>query len=168
MNASMKSAILLTGLLFTGVLCAQNYTRDAGIRLGDYFSGTYRQFSSDDEAMEGVLFVGRHGVTISVLKEYFSPAFFRFSENVFFEYGFGAHIGFRYLDSYKVFNRRYVLDDKRFTPLLGLDGIVGLEYRFPDLPVTISTDFRPYFEYSTIQIFSIYLKSVGISLKYRF
>jgi len=53
-------------------------------------------------------------------------------------------------------------------PLLGIDGLVGVEYRFPEFPALISLDMRPYFEYSTIQIFSIYLQSIGISFKYRF
>ena len=164
----MKGRLLFIGILFSCSLSAQNYTRDIGVRVGDYFTLSGRQFTADDEALELMLFIGRHGVTGTFLKEYFIPAFERFSGNIFFEYGFGAHIGFRILDSYRVFNRRYLLDDKRFTPLLGLDGYIGIEYRFPDLPLIISTEFKPYFEYSTIQIFSIYLKSVGISIKYRF
>lgn len=164
----MRNVLMVIGLLLASTLCAQNYTRDAGIRGVDYLSITGRQFSEDNEALEGMLFIGRHGMTFTILKEYFTPAFRRFSENMFFEYGFGAHIGFRYMDSYQVLNRRYILDDQKFTPLLGIDGLIGLEYRFPEFPIILSTDFKPYFEYSTIQIFSIYLKSIGISIKYRF
>jgi hypothetical protein len=72
------------------------------------------------------------------------------------------------MDHYQVLNRTYVLDEKQFTPLLGVDGGVGLEYRFAEFPVVMAVDWRPYFEYSTTQIFSIYLQSVGLSLKYRF
>jgi hypothetical protein len=164
----MRSLLVIIGLLLAGIMSAQNYTRDAGIRVGDYFSATARLHVKDDEAIEAMLFIGRHGSTATILKEYFQPAFSSISEYLYFEYGFGAHIGFRYIDRYQILNRTYVLDEQRFTPLLGLNGIIGLEYRFHNFPVIVGTDFKPYFEYSTIQIFSVYLKSVGISIKYRF
>ena len=107
-------------------------------------------------------------MTITVLKEYFQPLSGRVSDNLFFEYGFGAHAGFRNIKKYKVFHRTYILEERTFTPLLGIDGLVGLEYRFPEFPFVISVDAKPYFEYSVIQIFSIYLHSIGVSLKYKF
>jgi hypothetical protein len=147
---------------------AQNYTRDAGIRLGDHFIATYRQYDHADQALEGLLFIGRHGMTVTVLKEYFQPAFKEASDNLYFIYGFGAHVGFRNTDSYQVFNRTYILENQTFTPLIGVDGMAGIEYRFPEFPVILGMDIRPYFEYSITQIFSLYLQSVGISLKYKF
>jgi hypothetical protein len=157
---------LLTFLSITAG--AQNYTRDAGIRVGDYFSATYRMFIEEDQAFEGMFFIGRHGATFTILKEQFIPALGQISENLRFEFGYGAHVGFRYTDHYKVLNRTYDLGDYRMSPLLGIDGLVGIEYRFPDLPVVMSIDIKPYFEYSTIQIFDLYLQSIGISIKYRF
>jgi hypothetical protein len=169
MNCKKKQLLLLVlGLLLPIMVNAQNYTRDAGVRVGDHFSGTFRQFSEDDRATEGMLFIGRRGFTFTLLKEYFQPALGSISENLFFEYGFGAHAGFSYIDHYTVLNRTYLLDDYRFTPLFGLDGIIGLEYRFPEFPFLISLDIKPCFEYSLIQYFNINLNTVGISLKYRF
>jgi hypothetical protein len=164
----MRRILLVFGLFIAGSVYAQNYTRDAGVRLGDSFSATYRQYPDDEQALEGLLFIGRGGMTITILKEFFTPALGHISENFYFQYGFGAHLGFRYIDHYKVLNRTYQLEEWRFTPLLGIDGLAGLEYRFPEFPILISFDIRPYFEYSTTQIFSIYLKSIGISIKYRF
>jgi hypothetical protein len=164
----MNRILLLFGLFVMGNVNAQNYTRDAGLRLGDSFTATVRQRLHDKEAIEGLLYIGRGGMTITVMKEYFVPAFSKISANLFLMYGFGAHIGFRNMDHYEVLNRTYLLDEWRFTPLLGVDGLVGVEYRFPEFPVLISMDMRPYFEYSTTQIFSIYMKSIGISFKYRF
>ena len=164
----MRNVMLVFGILFACRLCAQNYTRDAGIRLGDYFSATYRQYTEADEALEGLLFIGRHGMTATVLKEYFQPAFSHLSDNLILNYGFGAHVGLRYIDRYKVFNRTYRLESYTLTPLVGVDGLIGLEYRFPEFPFLLGIDLKPYFEYSTAPIFSIYLQSLGISLKYRF
>jgi hypothetical protein len=164
----MRISILVAGLLISGLMNAQNYTRDAGLRVGDYFTLSYRQFIEEDMAVEGLLFFGRNGVTVTVLKEMFQPALGHISDNLYFQYGFGAHIGYRYTDRYKVLNRTYQLTDYRFSPLLGIDGMAGFEYRFPDFPVIVGVDIRPYFEYTTIQIFSLYLQSIGISIKYRF
>jgi hypothetical protein len=164
----MRRILLVFGLFLTGIVNAQNYTREAGVRVGDFFSATYRQYIEEDQAAEGIMFIGRHGMTFTALKEHFQPALGNISENLYFQYGYGAHLGFRYTDHYKVMNRTYQLEDYRFTPLLGIDGLIGLEYRFPEFPFLISVDYRPYFEYSTIQIFSIYLQSIGISIKYRF
>lgn len=164
----VKHSLLILILLLAGKVFAQHYTRDAGLRVGDCFTATYRQHINEDRALEGLASIGRNGFTVTVLKEYFIPAFSSVSRNLFFQYSFGAHIGFRNMDHYQVLNRTYVLDEKQFTPLLGVDGGVGLEYRFAEFPVVMAVDWRPYFEYSTTQIFSIYLQSVGLSLKYRF
>jgi hypothetical protein len=167
--ATLPKIILPALCLLSCAICnAQNYTRETGIRAGDNISGTYRMYIKDDQAFEGMFFLGRHGATFTILKEHFQPVLGQISENLFFEYGYGAHAGFRYQDHYTVLQRTYDMGDFRTTPVLGLDGLVGLEYRFPDLPFLISLDVKPYFEYSTIQIFSLYLKSIGISIKYRF
>jgi hypothetical protein len=168
-NRSMRISLLLIILVFfTCSLTAQNYTRDVGIRVGDYFTASFRTHQDDRQALEAMVFIGRHGATIGVLKEYFQPALGHVSDNLYFQYGMGMHIGFRYIDRYRILNRVYRLDEYRFAPVFGVDGLIGLEYRFPDLPFLIGVDIKPYFEYSTIQIFSIYLQSAGISIKYRF
>ncbi|MFO7370530.1 MAG: hypothetical protein R6X09_09700 [Bacteroidales bacterium] len=165
----MRSILLFAAVFFTCIMTnAQNYTRDAGVRIGDYISASCRQFSSEDEALEGILFIGRQGFTFSIMKEHFEPALGNISDNLFVQYGYGAHIGLRRTDHYQVLNRTYRLEDETITPLLGVDGLIGIEYRFPEFPFLIGFDFKPYFEFSTIQVFSIYLQSFGMSIKYRF
>jgi hypothetical protein len=164
----MRLYILILVTLIACELKAQNYTRDCGLRFGEYFSMGYRQFVDESQAMEVILSAGRRGVAITVLKEYTQPAFGRVSENLLFVYGFGAHTGFRYADHYKVLNRTYELDGYRFMPLLGIDGYMAVEYRFPDFPVSAGMDFKPYFEYSNIEIFNVNLTGFGFYIKYRF
>ena len=164
----MKRLFTIAFLLFACKLYAQNYTQDAGVRFGEYFTATYRHYQDNDQALEGMLNLGKRGMTVGILKEYFQPLSGHVSDNLYFEYGFGAHVGFRSVYKYKILNRTYVLDENRVTPLLGINGLVGLEYRFHEFPFVIGVDVKPYFEYSIIQIFSMYLHSVGISLKYKF
>ena len=149
-------------------LNAQNYTRDAGIRFGDYFSTSYRHFLDDEQALEAMFSVGHRGANMTILKQVSRPALGHISGNLYFTYGYGAHAGFRYADRYRVLTRTYGLDEYRFMPLIGLDGMIALEYRLPRLPVLFILDAKPYFEYSTIQIFNVYLNSIGLSIKYRF
>jgi hypothetical protein len=155
-------------MLIAGKAMSQNYTRDAGMRIGDHFSLTYRQYLSNDQALEAYLFFGRQGISFGVLKEYFQPVIGHISDNLYFQYGYGAHLGYRYTDHYQILNRTYELDKYTFSPLIGVDGLVGIEYRFPEFPFLISMDIKPYFEFSTIQIFGLYLQSFGLSLKYKF
>ena len=147
---------------------AQNYTRDTGIRFSEFITITYRQYQDYDQALEGMLHAGRHRLTFTVMKEYFQPFTARVSDNLFFIYGFGGHAGFGIYDHYRIINRVYVLDENHFTPLLGVDGLVGLEYRFREFPFLIGIDIKPNFEYSIIQYFSLYVSNVGFSLKYKF
>jgi hypothetical protein len=158
-------------ILLSFLICelhAQNYTRDCGLRFSDNFSGSYRQFFDEQEALEVMLTAGKRGLSLSVLKEYTQPAFGKFSENIQFVYGFGAHAGFRYDDRYRVLNRTYDLNENRFMPLFGIDGYLAFEYMIRKFPVIIGIDFKPYFEYSNIQIFSVNLSGFGLSMKYRF
>jgi hypothetical protein len=168
MSGKFTGILLLVLILLPTAAIAQNYTRDAGIRFDGRFSGTYRQYNLDEEAIEGILFIGRRGFTLTVLKEYFQPALGHVSENLYLQYGFGAHAGFGFFDNYNMLYRTIYLDDYRFTPLLGLDGIIGLNYRFPEFPFELCVDFKPYFEFSTIQYFNLCLNSIGVSLKYKF
>lgn len=163
-----KIYTLASLLLISSAILAQNYTRDAGVRFGEFFTATYRQYQEDDQALEGMLNLGRRGMTVTVMKEYFQPLSGRVSDNLYFEYGFGAHAGFRSVNRYQVLNRTYVLEENRVTPLIGINGLIGLEYRFAEFPFVLGVDVKPYFEYSIIQIFSLYLHSFGISLKYKF
>jgi len=164
----MRCTLIIIVTFIALELSAQNYTRDGGIRIGDYFSVGFRHFVDDDRAIEAIFSAGRRGAKITVLKEHTRPALGHISENLYFVYGYGAHAGFRYANRYRVLNRTYDMEEFRFMPLLGLDGLVAIEYRLTGFPVIMSLDIKPYFEYSTIQIFNIYLNSIGFSVKYRF
>jgi hypothetical protein len=149
-------------------LNAQNYTREAGVRFGDYFTATWRIFLHDAQAYEALFSTGQRGAKITVLKQHISPTLGQISDNIYFTYGYGAHAGFRYSDSYNMLDRTYEIDEYRFMPLIGIDGLIAMEYRVPKFPLVLCIDIKPYFEYSTIQIFNIYLNSTGFSIKYRF
>lgn len=162
-------------LLFTTVLIiflgtglfGQNYTRDAGVRFGNGFLITYRQFYKEDVGVE--LFAGYQdrGMRVGGLREFYKPSFTKYSDNFRFYYGYGVHTGFTYTNQHKVFNRVYRYD-WTFTPLFGMDAIIGLDYAFAEVPILVSTEIKPFYEFSLNRIFYMQILEVSFSLKYRF
>ena len=44
---------------------------------------------------------------------------------------------------------KYFYDDKKFSPILGFDGLVGLEYRANEIPFIFGANYKPFMEFST-------------------
>ncbi len=166
----MKIFTLIIFITVTINSLAQNYTRDAGIRAGTFFGCTYRQYMDETKAFEGIISVGfaRSGLRFTALKQYFKPAFYEISDNLFVCYGYGAHVGFNYSNRYNILFKTYRLDEWRMSPLFGIDAYFALEYNFREFPLSLGIDFKPFFEFSTSRIFYIFLDDTAVSLKYKF
>ncbi len=160
--------IFLLVLVFTFHTAAQNYTRDVGIRAGYLVSASYRQYNNDDSYFEMMAGFNYHTLGFTVLKEFSKPAFIEFSPNLQFLYGYGIHAGITRKNKYEVFTRTYYYDDYRISPVFGVDGYIGLEYWFPEIPFIVGIDFKPYFEFSTIQYFNLNLFDSALTLKFKF
>jgi hypothetical protein len=85
-----------------------------------------------------------------------------------FLYGFGAHAGFYYTDSYKVLYRQIYFGTEILTPVLGMDGYLGIDYRLVDLPMSFGVSFQPYMEISLKSVFGINLWDFGFHVRYMF
>ena len=149
-------------------LRAQHYTRDAGVRGGTFPSIGYRQYSTDNNYSEVLLSLNRNAIRVTFLKEFTQPALHEFSQNLYFIYGYGAHSGFSRTERYRVLNRTYFYNHYRYSPVFGIDGYLGLEYRFSEFPFIIGIDIKPFFEYSINQFFSLFLYDTAFILKYKF
>jgi hypothetical protein len=103
------------------------------------------------------------------LPERIHPACFsEWSPDLLFVYGFGAHSGFNRIDQYRILGRTYYYDHYRYSPVLGIDGYLGLEYHFPRLPVVGGIDAKPFFEYSVNQFFSLHMFDISAIFKIKF
>lgn len=164
----MRFIALLCILLICPYIYSQNYTRDFGIRGGTNSGLTYRQYVNDENAFEAILgYKGQH-LRLTVLKQYFRPAFYEITDNLNFTYGYGAHVALYYTNRYNIFNKTYVMPNWRFSPAFGLDGYLGLEYHFREFPFIIGIDAIPFFEFSTSRFFYIFLDDAALFLKYKF
>lgn len=147
---------------------AQDNSRAVGLRGGLSSGFTYRQYLDPEIAYEGLLSFRQGGMQFTVSREIIQPAMFEFSEDFFFIYGYGGHIGFNYTDNYNIMFHEYIYYEKRFSPLIGIDGYVGLEYHIPVIPIHVGIDLKPFFEFSLYEIFRLVPWDFGFTIKYVF
>jgi hypothetical protein len=126
----MKIAVLLfccIALFSFQQLSAQDYRLGLGVRLSNSIptlnnSVTGKYFITEKNAVEGIISFGsRFG--LGALVEIHNPLDI---EGLKWVYGAGAYLGFE--------------DKKTF---LGPTGILGLDYKFDDVPINLSLDWKP-------------------------
>jgi hypothetical protein len=126
-------------LLTTATVSAQrDYETGIGLRAGISYGLTVKHFMSERSAWEGILTTRWEGFTVTGLYELHQNAFN--TTNFNFLYGFGGHLGAWHGDLgpyHDWYNDRYN------HLALGIDGILGLEYTFDEVPFSISLDWKP-------------------------
>jgi hypothetical protein len=161
--------ILFTLLLFGFCTTqAQDHLRAAGLRGGITSGLTYRQFLDPELAYEAILSGRLGGLQFTVLRQRFEPALMRIADDFFFTYGYGGHVGWTYADTYHFMFRDYYHSKRKFSPLIGMDGYLGLEYHFPTIPLQVGLDFKPFFELTLYELVRMSIWDVGFTLKYKF
>ena len=80
----------------------------------------------------------------------------------------GVHAGFYFTDSYRVFWTDIYYGDYMFSPVMGVDGYIGIDYSLEYLPMSFGVSFQPFMELSLAQIFSINLWDFGVHIRYKF
>jgi len=136
-------------LVFTNTSFAQKgsttYKTGIGLRGGYYATGlSIKHFMKSDAAIEGILGTGnrRRGLMLTLLYEKHGVAFQ--ARGLKWFYGLGGHLG-SYRSDYYYRGRHY--DYRQVTTVaVGVDGILGLEYKFPEIPFTLTLDFKPFAE----------------------
>ncbi|MFZ1528682.1 MAG: hypothetical protein WAT19_08025 [Ferruginibacter sp.] len=134
----MKKIFVLSLTLFIGsVLFAQNktassleYKTAAGIKIWDGVGLSLKTFIQEKAALEFIGFFNSDGVRITGLYEFHGDL--NSEGNLKWYVGPGAHVGL-----YKGNNT-----------LFGVDGVLGLDYKFNELPLNIALDWQPSFEFS--------------------
>jgi len=126
-------------VIFTGavamILNGQDYNTGIGLRIGSSSGFTIKHFIKDKSAIEGLLTTRWHGFDITGLYEIHNQAFDE--DNLKWYYGFGAHLGF-----YDGDNVEWGAPGSTYS-VIGIDGIIGIEYSFTEAPVNIGLDLKP-------------------------
>ncbi|MBI9068341.1 MAG: hypothetical protein JEZ09_13690 [Salinivirgaceae bacterium] len=117
---------------------SQEYENAIGLRGGLSTGITARHFLTKNTSVEGIAASRWSGFNITGLYEIYQYRAFDVKRLNWY-YGGGAHIGF--------WNGNNVswLDDNKDYTILGIDGIIGIEYNIKEIPVNISVDWKPAF-----------------------
>lgn len=126
---NMKRIIIILGLLFilAVTVTAQDYRFAVGVRLSNSTptlnnSVTAKYFITEQSAIEGLVSFGSRfgvGALLEIHKKFQPQGFGWF-------YGGGLYLGFQDNNTY-----------------VGPTGIVGLDYKFKDIPLNLSLDWKP-------------------------
>ena len=148
----MKKALLICLISISALTSkSQSYTTAAGIRLGPNSAAitsgfTVKHFLNEKTAVEGILGIN-DGVGICGLYELHFPI--ESVTNLQWFAGPGAYIAFRNSSTY-----------------FGAAGIVGLDYKFEELPLNLTVDWKP--ELNIISKVAFESSGLGISVRYTF
>jgi hypothetical protein len=138
----MKKAILtLTLVIFiSAYTSAQDYNTGVGLRLGFANGLTVKHFISQRSALEGLLTTIWHGFDVTGLYEVHNNAFD--VERLNWYFGGGGHLGF-----WNGNNTPWGNEGVNYT-IIGIDGILGIEYNFKEVPINLGLDWKPEFNLS--------------------
>ena len=136
-NEKMKKVIVLITILFivkvnfaqTKTAESLTYKTAAGVKVWDGAGLTLKTFIADKAALEFIGFFNNDGVRITGLYEYHVEL--NTEGNLKWYIGPGAHVVL-----YKGNNTTF-----------GIDGVVGIDYKFINLPLNISLDWQPSIEF---------------------
>jgi hypothetical protein len=120
----------------------QSYTTALGLKVWGNGGGvSLKHFVTPTNALEGIGYFWNHGMRITGLYEFH----FDIPEAPGLKWyvGPGAHIGF-YNDRY--YDDRYY-DGNGSGSYVGIDGVLGLDYKFDGVPINLSLDWQPSFEF---------------------
>ncbi len=130
--------LLLTVVLIDSFTAnAQDYKTGVGLRGGMANGLTVKHFIKRNTAVEGIFSSRWQGFSITGLYEIHKQAFNTARLNWY--YGGGGHVGF-----WDGSNVSWADDNISYT-VIGIDGILGMEYNFKELPVNLSVDWKPAF-----------------------
>ncbi|MCU0338393.1 MAG: hypothetical protein MUE30_00795 [Spirosomaceae bacterium] len=151
----LLSVVALFLVSISGV--AQDYHTAVGLRAGGPNGVTIKHFTKPKMAVEGIISSRWRGLGFTGLVE--GHARFLGVKRLHFIYGAGGHIYF-WGDS-----RRGYSPSGR-SSVVGIDGILGLEYNFKEIPINLSLDWKPYANLHTD--FGFWGDEGGISVRYMF
>lgn len=155
----MKRVLFLAMLLMAiGMMPsnAQLYKTGLGVRLSNNDpainnSVSFKYFINEKAALEG-LFTFSEKPALGALFELHNPI--QSTEGLQWFYGGGAYIGFE--SNKDVANRQ----------LMGAQGIVGLDYKFKNLPLNLTLDWKP--ELNIIDNINFEPAAIGFSMRFTF
>jgi hypothetical protein len=159
-NTLMAAGLLLAGLFFFSTSNAQYYKTGVGVRLSSSAaminnSVSVKQFISDKTAIEGLLSFD-DPLVFGLLVEFHKPLS---AAGMQYFYGAGGYLGF-----VKTYNPNHLRNENEAN--FGAQGIVGLDYKFNNIPLNISLDWKP--ELNIVPDINFEPAAIGFTARFTF
>lgn len=147
----MKNIVLAT-LLLAGTYISHAQSRSSkgtdyqtalGVKIWDGGGISLKHFLTAAHAVEGIGYFYNRGFRLTGLYEIHGPI--TGAPGLKWYVGPGAHIGFYNNKYYRA--GRTVYGDNR--AVFGIDGVIGLDYKFNAAPINVSLDWQPAFEFAS-------------------
>ncbi len=170
----MKLFFTIFLMIMTVGLSAQDFKNSAGLRLGKTDGFTYKRFLTENGAVEFMLGFGGYdkGMQAYSTYQWHYQIPNKFTKNLFLYYGVGGHFGYirpTTTRSYYENDSTIVTNtEKRTYYAIGIDGVLGLEYRIYTVPMTISMETKPYVEYYDLRYIQARSWDFAFTVKYIF
>lgn len=167
-----KVALTILFIAFSITGFSQVFEKQVGLRLGVTPGITGKIIKNDKTAIEGVLGFREGGLQLYGLVESYHPIIKTNTQRWMMYFGGGGHIG--YINGYNRVRRwsntsGYYYEEQRIAGMvIGLDGVIGTEYTFPKVPITLSIEFKPFFEFQDFRNFYVNFWDFGFGIKYSF
>lgn len=167
-----KTTITLLMILFSVSMFGQMYEQRLGIRAG-YTSGLTGKIIKDRRvALEGMLGFRKGGMQVYGLIERQKPLIVDGIHDFQIYFGGGAHLGYvNGIDRYRSYNSPsgvVYYEERIVGPVIGLDGIFGVEYTLLKVPLTFTADFKPFFELQSFYKLKANFYDFSVGIKYTF
>lgn len=160
----MKKLLCVTlfacSLLFANEINAQPYKTALGVRLSSAAANinnsiSVKHFITEKTAIEALFSFG-DPIALGALVEFHKPLA---SEGLQYYYGAGGYISF--VKTYDPVNQKNETD-----PNFGAQGIIGLDYKFANIPLNISLDWKP--ELNLVSDINFEPAAIGFSARFTF
>lgn len=140
------------------------YTTAIGLRAGETSGLTIKHFTGSNQAVEGIIGIWPNAISLTALYERHASGN---TEGFSWYYGAGGHVAFETGRIYRISDRSFYYRYPDREVGIGIDGILGLEYKIPPIPFALSLDLKPFVEINTGGIVFIALDP-GLGIKVTF
>lgn len=166
----MKARIIIIQFVIClagyGAYSQNSYNTAAGLRVNAGYGVTVKHNLNETASIEGILYSRWRGINITGLYQMNYPVF---SEPGFrFYMGAGAHIGIWDESRNPWFDHHHHTGahDHDNHVVIGIDGQIGLEYTFDEIPLNLSLDWKP--AINLIGHTNFWGDDFGLSVRYAF
>lgn len=153
---------------FPLILQAQDYKGAIGFRGGESYGFSLQLLNDESHAIQGLLSFRRSGMQLTVMTEKYIPVLLNYSDHIFLYQGYGGHLGYERWYKWHDGDWPKYSHHMRSSPLLGIDGVVGLEYRLFKYPLKFGLEYKPFAELSLHNVFRLNLWDFGATIHYTF